>query len=85
MHDHVDGQEKPKPDDLVGERILACESAFVAGDRIGGIRAAVLNRDLDVIETCLDELAERARRNTHAGCNEIAIETRRVGCRRDLN
>ena len=57
MHHRVDRERNLQAHHFGGERALAREGAFIAGDAVGAGRLAVLDRNLDVIEAGVGELA----------------------------
>ena len=70
--------------DLGGERALARESAFVAGDAVGRGRFAVLDGNLHVIEPGRGQRNQRLCGDAHGGGDEIAVEAGAMGSRRDV-
>ena len=54
--------------------LLRAEGAVIAGDVVGGLLLAVLNRNLHVIETGIGEHAQGFRRQADRRRNEIAVE-----------
>ena len=85
MHHEIDGQRQAEPHRFGGERMLALERAAIAGDTVGRHRVGVLDRDLDVIEAGLPQVAHGARGDADARGDEIGVEPGLARVRRDLD
>jgi hypothetical protein len=73
------------PQNLDRERAFPCKGAGIAGDVVGGLSIAVLDRDLHVVESGLDQRAQRLFRDANRRRNKIGIKTGRMGPRGDVH
>ncbi len=55
MHDDIHREGNFQTHDVGGQRALSCKGAVIAGDVVGALLLAVLNRNLHVIETGIAE------------------------------
>ena len=75
VHHSVHGERQLVPHDLGRECALPSKRPVVAGDVVGGRRAAVLDGDLHMVEPGLRERAEGPLRDADRGGDEIGVET----------
>src|ERR1700730_3628779 len=64
MHDRIDRERQAEPHDFASERMFALERAAIARNVIRGYGVGVLDRDLDVVEAGLPQIAHGARCDT---------------------
>lgn len=85
MHDGVDGERQLQTHDLMGEFALAGKGAVIAGDTVGGVRLAVLDRDLDVIKSRVAEFGKPPGGQANAGGDQIGVEPGGAGSGRNID
>jgi hypothetical protein len=85
MHDCIYRQRQFEAHHLPRQRLFAHESTVVACNVVGGRGAAVLKRNLHVIETRLGKCGEPLCRHADCGRDQVAIEPRIVRSRRELD
>src|SRR5262245_43641211 len=74
MHDGVDGEWQLEPHHLGCQGALARKGAVIAGDMIGGLPLAVLDRDLHMVEPGLGQRGQRLVGDADPRGDEIGVE-----------
>jgi hypothetical protein len=77
MHDRIDGKEEFAPHDLGREGSLPGKCTGIAGDVIGRLRVAVLNRNLHMVQPGLGQCAEGLVGNPYRRGDQIGVK---AGC-----
>ena len=85
MHHQIDGERQAEPHRFRRQRVLALERAAIARDAVGRHGVGVLDRDLDVIEAGLPQIAHGARGDADAGGDQIGVEPGLARVRRDVD
>ena len=85
VHHCVHRERELMPNDRGGERPFPGECARVAGNAIGGLGVAVLDRDLHMIKPGLHQPSQHAFRDPDGRGDEIGIQTRRMSAGSDID
>ena len=79
MHDRIHGEEELVPHDLDRECSLPGKCAGIAGDVVGGLSVAVLDRYLYMVEPGLSQCAEPLLGDPDRGGDQIGVKAGRMG------
>ena len=85
VHHEIDGERQTEPHRLGGERCFALKRTAIAGDVVGRHGVGVLDRDLDVVEARLPEIAQRARGDADARGDQIGVKPGLARVRGDVD
>ncbi len=85
MHDRIHRERELASHDFGSECPFLGKRALVTGDAIGGLSAAVLNRNLHMVEPGLSQCAEGLVGDPDRGGDEIGVKAGRMGAGGDVH
>jgi hypothetical protein len=85
MYDRIHREEELAPDDLGRECAFPDKCARIAGDVVGGLSVAVLNRNLHMVEPSLSQCAEPLLGDPDRGGDQIGVKAGRMGAGSDVH